>query len=69
MVGLQKFYKVIPEKKTNPLWITGVSYGEIYVTYLALQIREHNLLIEMDKNFIDTIVLRALSLAMKATDI
>jgi carboxypeptidase C (cathepsin A) len=32
-----------PERKGNPLWVSGESYGGIYVPYLTWQIYQHNL--------------------------
>ena len=34
-IALQAWFEKFPERKTNPLWITGESYGGIYVPYLT----------------------------------
>ena len=34
-VALQAWFEKFPERKANPLWITGESYGGIYVPYLT----------------------------------
>ena len=41
--ALQQFFLDYSEYITNPLFISGESYGGIYVPYLAWQIHEHNL--------------------------
>jgi carboxypeptidase C (cathepsin A) len=33
--GLQQFYQAYPEKRTNPLFVTGESYAGVYGPYLA----------------------------------
>jgi len=35
LIALGAFYEKFPEKKTNDLFISGESYGGIYVPYLA----------------------------------
>jgi len=40
--SLQSFYKKFPYLADNPLWISGESYGGIYVPYFAWKIHEFN---------------------------
>ena len=41
--ALQEWFKKFPEFKANPLWVSGESYGGIYVPYLSWQIFQANL--------------------------
>ena len=47
--SLQAFYKKFPYLADNPLWISGESYGGIYVPYLAWRIHEFNTNAEITK--------------------
>lgn len=40
--AVQEFFKSFPEFKQNDLYLSGESYGGIYIPYLALRIDEHN---------------------------
>lgn len=40
--GVNEWFKLFPEFKTNPLWLSGESYAGIYVPYLAWQIDQQN---------------------------
>jgi carboxypeptidase C (cathepsin A) len=42
LIALQDFFKYFPELLSNPLYISGESYGGIYVPYLAWQIHQSN---------------------------
>ena len=39
-VALKQFFKLFPEYLDNPLYVSGESYGGIYVPYLAWQIHQ-----------------------------
>jgi carboxypeptidase C (cathepsin A) len=43
LAALSKWYDKFPEYKDNNLWISGESYGGVYVPYLAWQIHQNNL--------------------------
>jgi len=40
--AVKNFYTLFPEYVANEIYISGESYGGIYVPYLAWQIYEHN---------------------------
>jgi serine carboxypeptidase-like clade 1 len=42
VMALLNWYKGFPEYLTNPLFISGESYGGIYTPYLAWQVHQHN---------------------------
>jgi len=44
---VQKFYELFPEYKTVDLFISGESYGGIYVPYLTWQIYQWNLKVDV----------------------
>ena len=46
-VALEQWYHAFPERRANELYISGESYGGIYVPYLAWQIMNHNMLIDL----------------------
>lgn len=46
-VALLDFFEKFPQFKTNPFYVTGESYGGIYVPTLSLRILEGNSTINM----------------------
>jgi carboxypeptidase C (cathepsin A) len=34
-IALQAWFVKFPERKGNPIWVSGESYGGIYVPYLS----------------------------------
>lgn len=46
--ALQDFYRAFPKYRSNELYITGESYGGIYVPYLSWQIHQWNLVQKMN---------------------
>jgi carboxypeptidase C (cathepsin A) len=46
--ALEQWYTKFPDFKENNLWISGESYGGIYVPYLAWQIHQNNKKFDMD---------------------
>lgn len=40
--AVQAFFEAFPERRSNELYLSGESYGGIYIPYLALRIDEHN---------------------------
>jgi carboxypeptidase C (cathepsin A) len=64
--AVKSFYLKFPEYQKHELYITGESYGGIYVPYLAFRIHEHN---EMSKlNHRTPINLKGIAVANGATD-
>lgn len=45
--AIKKWYEKFPEFQTNPLFVSGESYGGIYVPYLTWQIYEYNLKVKV----------------------
>ena len=43
LAAIQSFFTKFPEYIKNELWISGESYGGIYVPYLSWQLHQHNL--------------------------
>lgn len=48
--ALSQWYAKFPEFVDNKLWISGESYGGIYVPYLAWQVYQHNMMAQWNAN-------------------
>jgi len=48
--ALNTFFGEFPERKSNPLYISGESYGGIYVPYLSWQLYQANLKEQVKQN-------------------
>jgi len=42
LVAVKKWFAKFPEFKNNSLFVSGESYGGVYVPYLTYQIWQHN---------------------------
>ena len=49
LAALEQWYDKFPDFAENNLWISGESYGGIYVPYLAWQIHQNNQKYDMDQ--------------------
>lgn len=49
LAALEQWYDKFPSYNDSNLWISGESYGGIYVPYLAWQIHQNNLKYDLDK--------------------
>lgn len=52
LAALKEWYAIFPEYKKNDLYISGESYGGIYVPYLAWQIHQNNQQTIIDSNLL-----------------
>ena len=53
LAALYSWYGKFPEFKKNKLFVSGESYGGIYVPYLSYQIYQNNLQAEFNKDLLD----------------
>jgi carboxypeptidase C (cathepsin A) len=67
LAALNHWYVKFPEYVNNKLWISGESYGGIYVPYLAWQIHQNNLKYDMDKRVAMHIPLQGILVGNGAT--
>lgn len=67
IIALLAFFGKFPEFLTNELYISGESYGGIYVPYIAWQIYQHNSLAKFDESIV-VLNLKGIIVGNGATD-
>lgn len=66
--ALEEWYKAFPERVANELYLSGESYGGIYVPYLAWQLHNHNVRCVLQKSKGTIYNLRGIMIGNGATD-
>jgi carboxypeptidase C (cathepsin A) len=45
---VKQFYSFWPQRRSNPLYIYGISYGGLYAPHCAWEIHQHNLEVQLN---------------------